>query len=89
MDKGLTEVRRQGQIEKQLTEQNDLLTTLETTYAALGSRLEGALRQPAPAAIEDTAEQELVPIARELRSHNRRIIAITNDLQDILERLEL
>ncbi|MCK5608606.1 hypothetical protein KAR91_42380, partial [Candidatus Pacearchaeota archaeon] len=78
---------RQKQISTQLEVQKRHLSDLEDTSTTLQERLCPASRQQEPQAEGKDKQENLVPMAEELREHNNRIRAVLSCLGGMVDRL--
>lgn len=79
-----------SEVKEQLIKIGTSITSLSETVDSLYTRLETLTRsQPQPDTCVDAKEQELVPIASEIRDFNSRIRNEIERLKDLRERIEL
>jgi len=81
---------RELQVRSQLKYLNNIIDTIEAQMTTLEARLQSVLTPPMPKTAEpEPIEDDLVPLAQEIADFRKRLIIISQQFDDIDERLEL
>ena len=84
------EGKRQTQVSEEMAQTSKALDQLDTIIGTLMDRLSPVLREPEPCTdCEKSVQQQLVPIAEQVRKMRQGIINETDRLDDVLKRLEV
>lgn len=81
--------KRQTQVAKQLTINNDLMGRLSEAISSLEDRISAVLTPSMPQVSDKADQEELVPLAGDMRLINDKALIQIEKLESILNRLEI